>query len=390
MLVLLGRLYIGAHDLAKAIEALEKAYAIEPENRGVLLDLGLLYEETGQPALALACFYKLLPGHEDDFAVQDKVGQLLITTGRYKEALEHYKRMQTRFKGASELRVRIALAYYELQDYEKATEELKGYLEDKPKDDEARYLLANTLAQAGNASEAIEELQKIPEDSAVYIEALTLKAYLYSQQGLFQQAIRALERALKTQKDNPNLWALLGEIHANVKQYDRAIAALQHANDLDPKNKSHLLSLAFYYDKHGQLGKAEVLVRGYLQTNPNDPDALNFLGYSFAERGIRLDEALSLLTRALALKPDAAYIADSLGWAYFKLGRIEEAIAQLERALRLEPNDPVILEHMGDAYLVHNNPDKALQCYKKALENKPESPEAIEEKIRSILNQPSL
>jgi tetratricopeptide (TPR) repeat protein len=297
--------------------------------------------------------------------------------------------MQTRFKGASELRVRIGLAYYELQAYEKATQELRGYLEDEPKDDEARYLLANTLAQAGKATEAIEELQKIPEDSAVYIEVLTLKAYLYSQKGLFQQAISALEGTLKIQKDNPNLWALLGEIHANLKQYDKAVAALQHAYDLDPKNKSYLLSLAFYYDKHGQPGKAEALVRGYLQTNPNDPDAFNFLGYSFTERGIRLDEALSLLTRALALKPDAAYIVDSLGWAYFKLGRIEEAIAQLERALRLEPNDPVILEHMGDAYLVRNNPDKALQCYKKALENKPESPEAIEEKIRSILDQSS-
>jgi tetratricopeptide (TPR) repeat protein len=108
------------------------------------------------------------------------------------------------------------------------------------------------------------------------------------------------------------------------------------------------------------------------------------LGYTFAERRIRLDEALSLLTQALALKPDAAYIVDSLGWAFFRLGRYDDALAQLNRAVSMEPSDPVILEHLGDVYLLKNDTDKALQCYKKALENNPETPEAIKKKIQEL------
>jgi tetratricopeptide (TPR) repeat protein len=87
-----------------------------------------------------------------------------------------------------------------------------------------------------------------------------------------------------------------------------------------------------------------------IEINPKHADALNYLGYSYAERGINLEEAQSLIRRALELKPDSGYIMDSLGWAYFKLGKYDEALKHLLRAAELVKDDPLVLEHIGDVY----------------------------------------
>ena len=87
-----------------------------------------------------------------------------------------------------------------------------------------------------------------------------------------------------------------------------------------------------------------------LELNPEQPYVLNYLGYSRVDQGLYLDEALDMIDRAIAILPRDGYIIDSLGWAYYKLGRVDEAIVELERALRFLPNDPEINDHLGDAY----------------------------------------
>jgi Flp pilus assembly protein TadD len=87
-----------------------------------------------------------------------------------------------------------------------------------------------------------------------------------------------------------------------------------------------------------------------LALTPDDAEALNYLGYTYADLGINLEEAESLIQQALALKPDDGYIADSLGWVYFKKGNYRQALKWLNKAVQLVPDDPTILEHLGDVY----------------------------------------
>ena len=77
---------------------------------------------------------------------------------------------------------------------------------------------------------------------------------------------------------------------------------------------------------------------------------LNYLGYSWVDQGINLDQGMAMVKRAVQQKPDDGYIVDSLGWAYFRVGNYDEAVKQLERAIELKPEDPTINEHLGDAY----------------------------------------
>jgi len=113
---------------------------------------------------------------------------------------------------------------------------------------------------------------------------------------------------------------------------------------------------------------------------PDDAQALNYLGYTYAELGIKLDEALQYLRKAVELRPNDGFILDSLGWVYFKLKRYDEAIPLLERATKLVDDDLTIMEHLADAYAARREHRKALDLYRKILETEPGRKDIIEKK----------
>jgi tetratricopeptide (TPR) repeat protein len=136
----------------------------------------------------------------------------------------------------------------------------------------------------------------------------------------------------------------------------------------------------------GNFEKMETEMREALRLNPDYADALNYIGYSFAERGVRLQEALGLIQKAMALKPNQGYITDSLGWVYFKLGEYEKAVIELEKANQLTPDDSTIMEHLGDGYAGLKRVDKAIEAYDKALtlEPKPDQTERLKGKLKEL------
>ena len=124
-----------------------------------------------------------------------------------------------------------------------------------------------------------------------------------------------------------------------------------------------------------------------IQLNPNHADALNYLGYSYADKGINLEEALSLIKKALELKPDSGYIIDSLGWVYFRLGKLEEALNTLKKALGLVKDDPILHEHIGDVYEAMGNHKDAINAWTEALkfhEKEEGLKDRVDKKIESV------
>jgi Flp pilus assembly protein TadD len=111
-------------------------------------------------------------------------------------------------------------------------------------------------------------------------------------------------------------------------------------------------------------------MRRVIALDPRNANALNYLGYTYADLGRDLDEAERLIVAALKIKPDDGYITDSLGWVYYKKGDYPRALKHLKRASELVPDDPVIMEHVGDAYLKLNDRANALTYYQKAMANR--------------------
>jgi len=121
-------------------------------------------------------------------------------------------------------------------------------------------------------------------------------------------------------------------------------------------------------DKTGMEEQAMSKMAKVLELQPDHAEALNFIGYTWADKNIRLEEAREYIEKAAAQKPDNGYIIDSLGWVYFRLGDYQRAAKELQRALELEPEDPHIHDHLGDAYRALGKPAKALEQYKRALQ----------------------
>jgi tetratricopeptide (TPR) repeat protein len=185
----------------------------------------------------------------------------------------------------------------------------------------AQIQLATNLDAAERSEEAIKILKGVTAEDPKDIEAV--------------MALGNIERGRKKFADC-------------VQTYSQGIAALPAASE---KN-----NWVYYYyrgiceERSKQWGKAEADMRKALDLQPEQPHVLNYLGYSWIDQGINLDEGMKMIKRAVEQRPDDGYIVDSLGWAYYRIGNYEDAVKNLERAIDLKPEDPTINDHLGDAY----------------------------------------
>jgi Flp pilus assembly protein TadD len=153
--------------------------------------------------------------------------------------------------------------------------------------------------------------------------------------------------------------------------------------DRHPEHAPAAFAIAFCRERAGDLAGAEAAARDALARQPDDPTALNFLGYLLADHGSKLAEALRLIERAVEQDPDNGAFVDSLGWVYFRLGRLEEARAQLERAVHLTDGDPEVREHLGDVYKSLDLMDLAREQYRLALTLDPANPR-VKDKLHEL------
>ncbi|MEA2109551.1 MAG: tetratricopeptide repeat protein, partial [Pseudomonadota bacterium] len=121
-----------------------------------------------------------------------------------------------------------------------------------------------------------------------------------------------------------------------------------------------------------------------LKENPEDATVLNYIGYTYVELGVQLDDAEKLIRKALSLKPDSGFIIDSLGWLFYAQGKYEQALEYLLRASTLISDDPVIFEHLGDVYQKLGEREKSLEMYQRSLKIKKE--DRVAAKIKVLLN----
>jgi tetratricopeptide (TPR) repeat protein len=190
----------------------------------------------------------------------------------------------------------------------------------------AQIQLATDLDAADRSDEAIKILKTVTTEDPKDLEAI--------------MALGNIERGRKKFADC-------------VVTYSQGIDALPKPDDKAGEDKGN--AVYYYYrgiceERSKQWSKAEADMRKALELQPEQPHVLNYLGYSWIDQGINLDEGMKMIKRAVDQRPDDGYIVDSLGWAYYRIGNYEDAVKNLERAIDLKPEDPTINDHLGDAY----------------------------------------
>ena len=224
----------------------------------------------------------------------------------------------------------------------------------------ARLTLADTLDRMKQPEKANEAYAQIPATSPLKLNADIQIGLNLEQAGKGDEALQYLDAAMKAHPDDIDIITALGNVQRSRKKYEEAAETYSRAIALiGDRPQSNFWTTYYFrgtaYERAKQWPKAEADLKKALELVPASQPAakaqvLNYLGYSWVDQKINIDDAFKLLKQAADASPRDGMIVDSLGWAYFRLGRWDDAVRELEKAVELKPGDPTINDHLGDAY----------------------------------------
>ncbi|WP_425073171.1 tetratricopeptide repeat protein [Sagittula sp. S175] len=224
----------------------------------------------------------------------------------------------------------------------------------RPDHTDAILLSGEILSGMQQYDMAEQTFSQVPPEDPSYHAAVMGEAEALRDQGDVAGAIAALEDLAQKQPDLTVAHTTLGDLYRQEERYADAVSAYTTALGLfeeeGPRQWFLYYARAISHERQDQWTEAEADFRKALELNPEQPQVLNYLGYSLVEQKTKLDEALDMIERAVAARPDSGYIVDSLGWVLYRLGRYEEAVPHMEKAAELMPIDPVVNDHLGDVY----------------------------------------
>lgn len=332
---------------AEAGTAYKSALTIMGNGPRIADALGRYLEIHGDAAGAKDVYARLAketPGHPVASS-----GLARIATGKKPKPL-----IETASQGAAEGLFGIAASLTEDRSSDVAIFYLNLSLYLRSDLDLARVLLADRYERRQKYDVANSLYKKIGQSSPYHNMVQVQAAINEGRQGHEEKALAELKAMGQQRPQDVDVWTALGDIYRGmekypeaVKAYDKAIAITAHE---DERRWGLYYARGVAQERSKQWNEAEHDLREALRLKPDQPQVLNYLGYSWVDQGRNLKEAMGMLEKARALRPLDGYIVDSVGWAYFRLGRYKDAAAALEEAVLLTPGDPTINDHLGDAY----------------------------------------
>ncbi|MEJ0025461.1 MAG: tetratricopeptide repeat protein [Rhizomicrobium sp.] len=225
----------------------------------------------------------------------------------------------------------------------------------RPDLDLGAVLLADRLEGLQKYDDAIEAYRMVPKGSPYWRLAAVEIALDEARLDRTDDAIAKLKELTAANPADSEAWTALGDTYRSASKFTEAADAYNHALALRgdgtrPNDWPLYFARAVAEQGTQNWSAAEIDLKKALTLSPNEPTLLNYLGYTWVDQNRNIPEALAMLEKARALKPTDGYIADSVGWAYYKLGRFADAAKALESAVELVPGDPTINDHLGDAY----------------------------------------
>ncbi len=387
---LLGQMNALTGRTSEAEKNLLKALDMEPGLDEARYELVDLYKRQGKKKYQNKIFRlyeQILTDNPGDIRAAAELGLFYHEAGYPGDAERKLKDLGRKIPDDQQILSFVIQRYIDRREFESALVVLTYLQKGAPKNSEIDYLLGMTYHGMGDRNMAIRHLKNIHPLSRFYNNAVGYVVYLYQEDEKIDQATAYLKDVIKAQPGNPEFYLYLAGLYEEAEVFEDAEAVLrQGLSNVTEKNKLYF-RLGIVYDKWGKKEDSIEMMRTVIRLDPKDANALNYLGYTYADLGKNLDEAERLVQEALKHKPEDGYIIDSLGWVYYKKGNYEKALEILEKAVSLVPDDPTILEHLGDAYIKLNDKKKALDIYKKSLLNAQNGKEGLRKKIREICEE---
>jgi predicted Zn-dependent protease len=370
----LGRLYVRSGEYGKGIERLRLFLSEQPDHADALMLLADAYEDSGQPAAAVAALESAASGGSAPPQVHMRLAELYENAGRWKDAAMMWRALARSTPRNTAFRIRYATALVNSGDLAAGRQELVDLTTQAPRDISIWYLLSQVERRAGDAAAAEQAAARIVEIDPLDARGPLAVAQAQAARGNFRGVIETLEPRVTAPRERDvaagTYARMAGDLAIALQETGeraRAVAVLEQARRRDPETVALHFALAAAYERDSRFDQAEQTFRELIARDPRHAGALNYLGYMLADRGQKLDEALALVQRALAIEADNPSYLDSLGWAYFKLARLDDARGPLERAASALPKTSVVQDHLGDLYVQLKRFKDAVVAFDRAL-----------------------
>jgi len=395
----LAALYARQNNATEAVKFADAALALDPRNADALRVLGMAYAEYAErnlplragenparyPEMAIAAFEKAR-ADGSDIGLDFVLGQLYLKAGEFAKAVPLLQRVADSQPGEIEPAVLLSTAQESAGQPDAAVATLEALLRENPASYRAQIRIAEIREQ--------QEQWSAAADAYGRAQALNARAPLTSRRAVAllsagraaeaRDVVQATLAAGRPDAKEPVLLYLLAESQRVLKDLEAAHATAQKLLAANPADARGLHVMSLILQDKGDIKGAERTLRDILARDPLDANALNSLGYMFAERGERLDEAVSLLQRALKIEPDNPSYLDSLGWAYLQQGKVDLADRPLTDAADKLRKNSVVQDHLGDLRYKQQRYSEAVQAWERALAGDGQSIDRtkIEKKMR--------
>jgi tetratricopeptide (TPR) repeat protein len=424
---MLGRLYIADSQYDKAIAMLAPLVTDEPDQVEAVAMLAEAYQAADRDTDAIALLEKSVQNAPELYST---LGQVYQDAGRWTDAARAFAGAVEERPQSLPLRSQLATALLNVGEPQRAREVLEAGSAGSSRNQRALYLLAEAQRRTHDFAAAEVTARRLIALDARALGGPRQLAQIFVDQNEHQKVVALLEPIVTARLGAADAADLssdtfrstyfdLASAYEKLRQFDKAIAMLRQARTLSPvdplveirlarsqqgagngdeavrtlqaavakfpKEPAVKLSLASTLERERKYSDAEVIFRQMIAEDPKDADALNSFAYMLAERGQKLDEAVGLVQRALAIEPDNGAYLDSLGWAYYKQSRFEQAEVPLRKAAAQLPTVSVIQDHLGDLLNRRGLLDEAIAAWQKALDGDGESISRsdLDEKIKS-------
>lgn len=367
----------------RALSEIRQALELRPDwETGAFLQAQFLMRESPEEGIRfMQEFVERNPGARE---IELQLARALMSERRYAEAKRHFDHLLETYPDSPEVVYPLAILALQQNDRGLAEAQLKHFVTLDVQDKSPAYYYLGQLAEEDKRfEEALAHYERVVSGEQ-YLPALMRRARLLSGQGHLDRA-RELLREAKTEKSEEPVQMVIAEagLLREAGRVQEAFELLEKQLDAQPEQPELLYETALMAEKQGNLALMEKRLRTLIDLRPESAQAYNALGYSYADRNMRLAEARELIEKALKLAPEDGFILDSMGWVLFRQGDLPGALTYLERSYA-KRDDPEIAAHLGEVLWALGRQEDARRILAEARKKHP-SNEALAEIIRKLM-----
>jgi tetratricopeptide (TPR) repeat protein len=380
-----GKIHLELKEYDEAKAAFLRVLELDSRFLPAHFDLAALYTTIGNLDLAIETYQRILQIYPTDTTAWERLIALYYQKGQVKLAEKYMDKMKEALDPGDLKRKRLGLIYLRYGKLDESIAELSSIVSAWPDDQEARYYLAAALEENEDLAEAYRHFDLLDREGDYFFNARIHMAYILEKQDKGDEAIDLLRETINQVSDNPpQLYLVLASLYEIKEEYQSAMDVLKEGIRCNEENTDLHYRLGIILGKSKRTEESIKQMEIVIRIDPQHADALNYIGYTYADENIHLDKALELIEKAIQYKPNSGYIIDSLGWVYFRKGLYDKALTELKKAVELTPNDPAIVEHLGDVYLKKGDYEKALKAYEKAISLENAEKERLQRKLKDV------